>query len=376
MLDTSNLINDVRTMMGVMKGIKDGKVTITADTTFGNNIVTLNKMFMVRPRLIISDKLKYMDQSTLKATIDANLKIFISNYIQAFKILTNVYGLDSKEVLHKLNNQSAGSVLFKGIGKVAGIGYESEVDLYRELLDNNDKPFVTNGYEGKNDLSFKNTDDNIKLNQMFITNYELEMTVSNGTDAEGKPKKTIVKTPITIYPDIRFTDSVTLLNNLVEGNEASFFSRLDDYKSGAITLSDLIFAGDLVEKYKKNQIKNENDIVKYLRGINKINTINSAITGSKNYSVNYNMYILDTADKLTIEELVQGKIISEKYKTIMLDQMLAFSISFVDMDKEAVTIYINGIPSFSVLNFNMLKKDKDADVNDIFKKLLTNKSPF
>jgi len=376
MLDTSNLINDARTLMGVFKSIKNNeKVQITPDMVSRNNIVTLNKIFMVRPRLIISDKLKYMDQSTLKSVIDANLKIFISNYIQAFKVLTGMYGLNSNEVLHKLNNQSLGGVIGGTISNLIRAGNESEVDMYRELFDNTDKPFVTSGYEANN-ISFKNTDDNIKLNQMFITNYDLEMSVSNGTDSEGKDKKTVVKMPITVYPDIRFTDSNTLLNGLIEGNEDSFFSRLDDYRSGAITLSDLIFASDLVEKYKKKQLKNENDIVKYLRGINKINTVNSAITGNKNYSVNYNMYILDNSDKVVIEELVQGKVISEKYKNKMLNQMLAFSISFVDIDKEVVIININGIPSFSVLNFKMLKKDKDMDVNDIFKKLLTNKSPF
>jgi len=371
MIDTGNLINGVRTVTNIFKSIKDGEqIKLTPDMSFSNNIVSINKMFMVRPRFIISNKLKYMDQSTLKAIIDTNLKIFISNYIQAFKILTNIYKLDSTEVLHKLNNQSFGGTAGNLISKVITAGNESEIDYYRELKENVDKPFITAGFEAKN-VSFKNTDDNIKINQMFIVNYDLEMTVSNGTD-----KPTVVKMPITVYPDIRFTDSVTLIESLVDDNSDSFFNRLDDYKSGAISLTDLIFASDLVAKYKKKQLKNENDIVKYLRGINRISTVDSALTGRNNYSVNYNIYILDITDKVLIEEQVQGKIVSEKYKNKMLSQMMAFSISFVDVDKENVTISISDIPSFSVLNFKMLKKDKDVDVNEIFKKLLTNKSPF
>lgn len=373
MTSTGNLITNMRKLGSIYRDIKDGKeVKLTPGMVSTNNIITLNKIFMVRPRLIISDKFKYMDQSTLKSIVDTQLKIFTSNYLQAFSVLTNVYGLDTRTSLHMLNNTNA-----LGGGSYTISGNESDDDYYRELYENNNKPFILAGYES---TSVKNNDDLIKFNQLFITTYELETSVMvpGTTDKNGESKdiNKVIKIPLTIYPDIRFTNSDSLIDGLIDGEDKSFFARLDEFRSGAISLTDLVFATDLVKKYKNKQIKNNNDIVKYLRGINTTATINTLITSKNNYAVNYNMYILDVSDKLKIEEYIKGKFTNEKYKNKMLDEMLAFSTTIIDVDKELVSIFLSGIPSFTVLNFKMLKKDKDMDINEIFQKLLTNKSPF
>jgi len=397
-MDATSTMSGIHTLIGVLMDITNGKrPEISPDVWSEGRLVKLNNAYLVRPRIVISDKLKYSDPSTIKSIIDTELKIFIANYVQAFKILTNVYGFEARTVLSVLNRTNptgratvefngyesidyAGEFMFKDEGFLTiTAGYEANTKITVELKAKNKKDKNV-----KVGVGSKSTDDNIKLNQQFITTIDMAMEVTKKAgdrkDKDGNQVygKSTITLPITIYPMISFTDSKTLLEDLFsdKSEEARFGNRRDEYKAGVISLGDLIFGTDLVKKYKEKRIKNENDVAKLIRGVNSSTTVKAMLTGENSFARNYNIYILDTDDKIAIDNLVKGNIYKTKYKNKALDAMHGFAITFVDMDKERLIQLLDNVEGHNVYSFKMLKKDKDVDVNEIFKNMLTNKSPF
>ena len=100
------------------------------------------------------------------------------------------------------------------------------------------------------------------------------------------------------------------------------------------------------------------------------------IHNKNTFSKNFNIYILDNSTIATINKLIKGNILKDKDKDSLTNLLMAFSVTFVDVENEELTMLIDSIPSFSVLNFNMLKKEKESDVTSLLKDMLNNKQPF
>ena len=207
---------------------------------------------------------------------------------------------------------------------------------------------------------------------IFITTYEVQISVTTDSGDER-----VIVLPVVIYPNIVYTDSSSLINNMVDSNDGKgIFERVDDYRAGAISFSDLIFATDLVKQYKDKKIKNDNDFVKYLNKVDKITGVKDLLYGHNSFHKNFNIYIFDISTKRDIEKLLKGSVFVDKYKNKLTDTLAAFSVTFVDAEAEEVIILLDSIPGFSSLNFNMLKKEKDSDMKDVMKELMKNRQPF
>lgn len=392
MLNHGNLILNMRKYMNVIQAIRNGGDVLKAwggnDIKESGSLVKVNSLFLVRPLLIISKKLEYMDPKIMKGIIDAELKIFAANYIQAFKVLLDVYGEDNIDVLNVLNNHNPNvrEMVRATLDKVSN-AFE-EIDYIHELFnDKNTALPLTVAQEASNSSIVPNN--MTKFEQSFIQTYDIEITVnaksmskatmnSDGSmSKEFKNNKRMLSMPLTIFPNIVFTDSNTLIDNLLsEEEDASFFNRFEAYRAGAINLSDLIFATDLVKKAKEKKIKNRNDVAKMLKGIQLYSGIDDIMNNKRSFSKNYNIYILDIDDKRKIDSILKSNVFGAA-KQKALSAMFAFSIGFVDTSKERLINIIDSIDGFSSIPFRMLKRDKESDdISEIFKNLLVGKQPF
>jgi hypothetical protein len=82
------------------------------------------------------------------------------------------------------------------------------------------------------------------------------------------------------------------------------------------------------------------------------------------------------SNKALIERELKGSVYVEKYKNKLTDTLAAFSITLVDTEAEELVIFMDSIPGFTSLNFNMLKKEKETKIEDVMKELVKNKQPF
>jgi len=252
-------------------------------------------------------------------------------------------------------------------------------DYLREILDK-DCP-LTLGTESSlddgeevntNSTKFTLTDIN-KMEQSFINTFDIETSIP----VEGSNRPSIISIPVTIYPRIVYTDSDSLVESmLADSVDNSIFDRLESYKAGLINLSDLIFATDLIKKYKNKRLKKPNDVTKFIKGIQLTTTIHDVYNNTRSFAKNYNIYILTEEDKQHIEKILKGNVLTSK-KQKLLDAMYAFSINFVETNKERYTRIVDSLEGFSTLSFTQVAKKNDkVDMNEIVKAMMLNKQPF
>lgn len=363
------------------------------DFVFSGRITKVVTDRIIRPYVIISDKLEFMDKKKLSNIIKFNIDLFTAYFLQAVKILANVYNVDlsmiARQVTDKTMIKSVSKFLRDRANK-AGVEDITDVIVSRIVDENikvtfgleddneeeNDNPTDT-GVTTTTEYSFKEAEKELKLNEGFIKIVNLDLKIQSKT---GDNKKEIkVTLPFVIAPLVVYTDSESFIKNALNaGVEDSFADRWLKFKSGEIGLWDLIFAGDLIREYKRNKIKNKNDIVNLIRNKNLGNIIHSALTLEGGFTTYTNIYIFDKSDEMLIEDILQEDLIDPEVWQDLALKLLAFDINFVDVEKETITNFITDMPTYSVLTFNDIKKktkDND-DINELLKALLVNKPVF
>ena len=94
------------------------------------------------------------------------------------------------------------------------------------------------------------------------------------------------------------------------------------------------------------------------------------------YEKYFNLLVVSTSTKASIERAVRGKISKTKYKEKVLESTNALMMTVVDEDYERVIIYTKDIDGVSDITFKALSKGtKDSGMNDIFKALVGNRPP-
>lgn len=216
-------------------------------------------------------------------------------------------------------------------------------------------------------------DDNLAMSTIFKT---FEITITQ-TTVDGNKLPTLV-IPITIKTYVLYTKVEQILN-MVEPRDIkkSFLYRLDEYKSGAIKFRDLIFAGDLIKSYKKNKLKDKDNLLQLMSNRNMTSANKAIKVGKEGFEKFYNMIIL-TADEVPLfKRPVGGDIEKPNYKEKFLNMVRGLSFTIVDLDYERISVYIKDLTGKSDISFNGLKRKKDGDfqLTDFLKTMMNNNHP-
>ena len=216
-------------------------------------------------------------------------------------------------------------------------------------------------------------DDNLAMSTIFKT---FEITITQ-TTVDGNKLPTLV-IPITIKTYVIYTKVEQILN-MVEPRDIkkSFLYRLDEYKSGAIKFRDLIFAGDLIKSYKKNKLKDKDNLLQLMSNRNMTSANKAIKVGKEGFEKFYNMIIL-TADEVPLfKRPVGGDIEKPNYKEKFLNMVRGLSFTVVDLDYERISVYIKDLTGKSDISFNGLKRKKDGDfqLTDFLKTMMNNNHP-
>ena len=349
----------------------DDALKLSPDINHSGKITGVLSKFIVTPNIVIDENLKYMDNKVLKNIIKTNVTVFTAIVTEAVRVMVEIYGQTPTMVIDKLSDKSTITDDMERIRSVYN-GSES-FDYVKDLYEN--KNFLP-GVEHKNtDKGNELKNNNFIQKDMgeFINNYELQIQMN---DKSGNSH--VITLPILIYPNITYTKADTLINNLVDSTHGkTFFDVFNDYRAGLKSLADVIFATSLIKEYKAKKLKNDNDFAKYLNSVDKISTVHEILYNKNSFSKNFNIYIFDNSYLPTINKLVKGNVFKNKYKEVLTNKLMAFSVTFVDIEEEEISLLMDSIPSFSIVNFDMLQKEKtNSDVSGIMKELMNNKTPF
>jgi len=367
------------------------------DFVFSGRITKVVTDRIIRPYVIVSDKLEFMDKKKLSDVIKFNINLFSAYFLQAIKILANVYNVDVTMLARQVTDRTLIKSTAKAIKTVKNIvpGMEDASDAVINKIAK--KINVNSGVEDSMDediekatdsaqsninttsteISFKDAEKDLKVNDTLIKIINLDLRVST---KDGNSKNDFkASIPFVIAPIVMYTNANTFIKNaLGTDNDETFSNRWLQYRSGEIGLWDLMFAGDLINDYKRNKVHNKNDVANLIKKKSLKNMGGNVLMGEGSFTNYTNIYIFDKSDELMIEDIIQEDLIDAEVWQDLALKLLAFDISFVDSDKENITNFITDMPTYSVLSFRDIKKSEknNDEINDLLKAMLINKPAF
>lgn len=345
--------------------VSDGVLDNTNPIKQNGSVISLMKNFIITPNVIISERLKYMDEGDLKAVIKKEVSVFAAIVVDAIRLMANVYNLSPSVAIGVVNDRRSLPI----------VGNEA-VDYWKDLKENE---FLFVGYEAisGNDVNVTNKDvakviDISKDIDLHTTKYEVQLTV---TTPKGDTKVIVI--PIYVQPRIFTAPTQTLIDGLIDNTyDKSFLARLDEWRAGAISFLDFILATDLVKEYKNKRLKSESDIVKLIKNKVSSSTVKSLLAGKARFDSRYNIYNFDVSEKAEFDRVLKGDVYKTKYMQALIDDLYAFSISFIDQEKQRL-IYLTELNTKpSVLPLKFIKNEKQNDISDIIANLVSGRPPF
>lgn len=189
-----------------------------------------------------------------------------------------------------------------------------------------------------------------------------------------------VRFPITVKARIIFANPEDIVNMIEPFNtNVNFFSRLEDYRSSAISFfKDLIWCDDLIKQAKQAKLHDEKNLIKLIN--DRTSSANAKITNARpgiGFEKNYNMLILAEDDLTAIEKVIGGKLKEEANMNKLLRVTQSLACTIADFDFERVNLSLSGGIGKSSTTFQALKKKSNGgkeDLTELVKLLMSNKS--
>lgn len=230
--------------------------------------------------------------------------------------------------------------------------------------------------------------DKLKDDIMYKTlqrTFKISIAVENGNMVDNNGNRINsgerhIDIPIVIKSFVLYVDPADIVNMIEpESKDYNFFSRLDDYKSGAISFRELMFCSDLVSKYKKNRLRDKEGILKLLQSRKVSANTKAAVYNMVGFEKSYNMLILDNNDKPTLQAAIRGDFINnEKYKQDLLEAAHGMTVGIVNKDYERymlATKSIRGTANLDVKKIAKKENSKSDDIIELFKAMQLNRTP-
>lgn len=418
----SSILGVVSAAVGILDSNDDAKVIAgkMTDLVKQNKNLAINLMangsmtkiigdYIIEPTAIVSNDVK--TDAVTEKILELDMNIFASFYMQVFDILTKINGMGVTSTINLLatsksipteiikvmsSNISASLADFDFAGnifaydKLPSITITGKDDMktminfsIESLGIENDGGLKLGSYvkQPKNDNE-KTETGNIKVTENDVVksipsmlqrslNLEISITNDNGY-------KQIISIPILIKMRIIYTDFSNISNAVEPHNtDTKFWARWIDWRAGGISLADLLFSGDLIKKYKKNKIKDKDELLSLINNRNTAANIKVATNGMVGFEKYYNMLIISKDNQDLLEKIIRGKISNEKYKELIMDATGSLLMTVLDMDYERAVLYIKDISGTSDVSYKALtkKSGKYDDLSDIFKALIGNRPP-
>lgn len=344
------------------------------------NIVRLVNTLSVEPIIFTTENARR--SSAYRSSVNMMLDIFSGYYIQAFKILTEVYGLNAELSISLLNNRN--SVISKN-NYVADLFSNESFLISKEQKEKNEKTDEDNKYK-KEVNTYKipksngvsSTDD---MRSWYMQrSLEIAITVGLREVAETTDTKTekvvnkqtthtdnyTIIIPITVRAQVWEVSVDDIINFMEPTNsiDKGFMARWREWRSGGISLVDLLFARDLVAEYRKNKIKDSEDIMAVLNKRKVSSLVKKVNHGYQGFEGLYSMILMSDDDMVRFNSFVKGDITKPKFKETLLDAASSMLYCSLNDDYERAGFYITDTQLETVIPFNKLEKNAGKNNNN------------
>lgn len=365
------------------------------------------KRYIVEPTIYITPSAARSEE--IHDVINRQLDIFASFYIQVFQILLQSYDLHAETAVTVLNTgggerealiKYGPEIIAKGLNTANNLisnldfGIDSLVNEFmnnkymvnfstedrKELVEDINKSLIKSSIKKKLEDNIKVKDEKSTIGYDFYIR-ELDINLSRVTTGEVNNKKyetdLSLKIPLTIRASVvTINTDELILAYKPNNNETSFFSRLEQYRSGRISMKEFIFCTDLIKARKEQKLRDVNDMINKLE--KNVSSANSKYltTGFVGFEKYYNMFILSIDDVKKIKSIINVDILNTVAKENFLSKLNGFSAMVIDQEWERVSLMIKDLGDVTSVPLKKVKsKNKTEDLTSLYKQILLGQTP-
>lgn len=367
-------------VLPILKGAKDDIKNIHSDlkeiekktkgVSINGSMTRFLNRFTIEPIAILSNDLKHTEN--IDKILELHVNLFTAYFTQVFELLLNVNGMDHNTVLDVMGTKKF------SIPLAPGYTIEDR-DYYGDLFKDSSKFLISVSHEDANDNEANTT---IKSKRVTpVENKNISTLIQKEINVEITVTKDKVKHTFHIPLNIRLFivyASTQVITKVIEprNRDKSFSERLEAYRSGAISLSNLIFASDLIKEYKKNRISTPNVLNEMINNRSLAANTKATQTGFVGFQKFYNMLIVSNEAKAVIENTIRGKLTDRKSRELVMDATSSLFVTHVDEDEQRINIYTNDIEGYSSITYKSLSKgDKDNTMSELLKAFISGRPP-
>lgn len=351
-----------------------------------DSLIEYTAVTRVEPIAIIDHTIA--DQPIMRELALSITALYAAYYLQAVAVTTNINNVEVARILEKLNParnpvDTFGNMLaleskyqpkYDNPFAVPGFGLESVAPRVTF------KPAVETLYE-----EHETDEQQVHTVQMHHqTNKQIaDMALNLSTGLQLNVEVNIDEHTATIPVSVRLitsianTDVVTQMV-IYSAKDKSLKARYTGYKTGELSILDMMVATDLVDAHRKALIKDDSgNYAEILRRKNK-NRLSGFMSANPSVATASNILIIskDTLDN--IEGEIGGKINNNKLRDRIFKDTYLILLVIVDPRWERVTIWHRGIALPTEMGFRDLKSTKNAsniDVGEILKMYQMGRNP-
>jgi hypothetical protein len=400
----------INALVGIYGKIEDGSIkdhVKNRDVALyqaRGSIVRLLSTFIIEPTIVISKNLR--EEEITEKLSEINVDIFTSFYLQAFNVLTNVYKFDVNVAFDVLSSKGSLMTDPRASLKFSIEDFDETLNILpikKRSLDylvsteakfskkdlnviidatakktaeqiNKSKPVENKSGSGLPRVTAKDSK-SVSLPTMIQKEVELTQKITNANGVSTDLVIPILIKATVIYSDFSNIETMISTND----KDKRFGNRLDEYKSGMISMKDLIFADDLIKEYKNNKLKDKDNLIDFMEA--RATSANKKMLSSGAIGLNkyYGILIVSKNQMSIIEQKLGGSIDKPRYKEMLMEQTKSLIVNVVDSDWERVFINIKDLRGTSDISYKVINNKKNTtnsnDLADIFKAISTNKPP-
>lgn len=314
--------------------------------------------------------------------------LFAAYYLQAVAVSTNINNIEVTKILEKLNPSrdpidAFGNVLSlenRKLGNLAlsGFGLENRTVNVKfapkEIKAATENNYAMHPEDESGVLGTTLTNETQKQIATLALNLSTGVLL-NVEIAVDEHRATI---PVSVRLITTITDPRVLKQMIQDSaKDRSTKARYIGYKTGELSLKDLMFATDLIDARRESLIKdNTGNYAEIIRRKNK-NRLSGLISGNPSVATASNIMVISKDTLADIEGEIGGKVSNYKLRQRIFKDTYLILMVVVDPRWEQVTIYHRGIPLPTELNFKDLQKSNsnNIDVNEMLKLYQQGRNP-
>lgn len=331
----------------------------------------------------ISD-LPMMKDLTLSLT-----SLYAAYYLQAVAVSTQINNVEVIRILDKLNPSrdpvdSFGSVLSLESKQpsnnpyiLSGFGLESK----NLRIKPRSKPAVEAVYSNDHDEDQSNVIASAPSRETQKQVADLALNLSTGImlNVEVSIDEHTATIPVTVRLITTLTDpEVQKQMILYSAKDKSLKARYMGYRTGELSIKDLMFATDLIDAHREGLLKdNSGKYAEIIKRKNK-NRLSGMLSMNPSVNVASNIMVMSKDNADLIEGEIGGKLSNYKLRQRIFKDTYLILMVVVDPRWEQVTIYHRGIPTPTDIGFKDLKNSRggnNLDMTEILKSYQLGRNP-